>query len=384
MPTVRFTGITVWKVVFPLRLAFAHNLATRDRAETVIVRVEVEGGAVGYGQALPREYLTGESLESAAADLRLRWWPRVRETEFSVKAGIAGALTALEGIFADADMGRCNASYAALDVAVLDAFGNATGLPVILGDAEKGEPLPLVGVVPAASPRKAFFLARLLKWLGYRHFKVKVGRDAARDVDRIAAVRRATGNGCRIDVDANAAWDWDEAVHRMRDLHSAGITLVEEPLIAEAAAGADFQALERATGMEVMADESLCTVADAESLLDRGSPSWWNIRLAKNGGFIGAMSLGKLAAKRGLKVYGGILVGETGVLAAAGRAAMHGIGAACGEYGFSRVFLRRDPFRGAPAGYRGVLPSPDRTPGLGVRLCRAGLGDKAETLWRDG
>lgn len=384
MPTVRFTGITVWKAIFPLRVTFAHNLATRDQAETLLVRVTTEQGAVGFGQALPRAYLTGETMESAAEDIRRLWWPRVRGLELPVKQGVAGALAALAQVFAGADAARRNASYAALDVAAIDAFGNAAGVPVVLHDAGGVSSLPLVGVVPAASPRKAYILARLLRWLGYRHFKVKVGKDAARDAVRIDVVRRAVGNACRIDADANAAWEWDEAVERMRELRGRGIAVVEEPLLAKAAETADFQALEAATGVEIMADESLCTLADAESLLERGSPSWWNVRLAKNGGFAGVSALGELAEKRALKVYGGILVGETGVLAAAGRAALFGIGAKCGEYGFSRFFLRGDPFRGSPAGYRGILRAPDSgTRGLGIRLRDSGLGGDITLLWNE-
>lgn len=382
--TVAFTNMTVWKAVFPLRISFAHNLAIRNEVETLIVSVGTSTGGVGYGQVLPRSYLTGESIDTALHDIRERWWPGLRGVVIPKSSGWGGALASLRPLYQAADAARATSSYAAVDIAALSAFAASTGIPVWPEKSRTG-PLPLVGVVPAASPVKAALLAGVLKLLGYRHFKVKVGRDADADEARIRSVRARIGSDCRLDADANAAWTWDEAVVRMRALAASGVTLVEEPLDRECAAAADFRELERAVGMRVMVDESLCTLADAKGLLARGSPSWWNLRLAKNGGFSGLSELGALAARHGVSVYGGVLVGETGVLAAAGRAAFFGVGAACGEYGFPRFFLRGDPFRGSPPGYRGTYAVPSNAvSGLDVSLDEAALRKKGEIVWRDG
>jgi L-alanine-DL-glutamate epimerase-like enolase superfamily enzyme len=161
--------------------------------------------------------------------------------------------------------------------------------------------------------------------------------------------------------------------------------LVEEPLRPEEAAGADFTVLERELGLPVMADESLCSLSDARAILARGSPAWWNLRLAKIGGFSGWRELSSLAAERGIAVYGGILVGETSLLAAAARAVWPASGAVCGEYGFPRLFLAGDPFRGGPGGFRGCWTGDSGCrKGLGVRLSRRRLARAAELVWRDG
>lgn len=341
-----FAELEVWRAHFPFRLAFSHNLASRRGADTLIVVLRDSLGRVGYGQVLPRDYLTGETLEGAAEDIRARWWPELTGIALSVNAGAVDLPRALEPLYASADALRLTASFAGVDV--------AAHMIVAEGVSSAGE-FPLIGVISAASPKKAAWLARIMRWLGYRRFKVKVGGDAAADAARLRAVRSVIRDDAWLAVDANAAWNWEEAVDRMRDLSRFQVSLVEEPLVREAAVKADFSRLEEMTGMAVMADESLCTQADAHSLLERGSPSWWNVRLAKNGGVSGVGTLAALARRNGVKLYGGILVGETGALAAAGKCVFPAVGTECGEYGFPRVFLRGDPFRGSPAGYRGTF-----------------------------
>lgn len=329
--------IELWRATFPLRMRFSHNLASRSEAETLVVILTDEQGNAGYGQIIPRSYLTGETLESAAEAVKTRWWPMFRSGQSP------------DAIFQEADSRRENAAYAGMDV----AFHSLVSKTSAAVPAAASESFPLVAVIPALSPKKAAWLARIYRWIGYRRIKLKVTRDAEEDARRVTAVRRAAGQGMWLVADANGAWDYDEAVSRMRGLRRSGIQVVEEPLRREAALCADYKKLEEVAGVSVMADESLVTLSDAERLLGQGSPSWWNLRLAKNGGVTGVAAFAALARAHGVRIYGGILVGETGALAAAGRYVFPRIGAECGEYGFSRVFLRGDPFRGSPSGYFG-------------------------------
>ncbi|MCD8138503.1 MAG: hypothetical protein LUE17_01770 [Planctomycetaceae bacterium] len=356
---LRYTGLTIWRARFPLRLTFSHNLATRSEAETLLVALQTSTGHRGYGQILPRSYLSGETLATALEFLVGDLWPALQTFSLPTAGGEAAWRDAVHSLFTHADALRQPAAWAGVDIAGYDAWAGSTGFV-----SAAGKSVSLVGVIPALGPRKAWMLAKTLRLLGYRYFKVKVGRDAGQDDARLAAVRKAIGSGW-LAADANAAWEPDEAVARMRGLSRWGVAVVEEPLTPAAAAGADYRRLEADTGLATMADESLCTLADAQDLIERGRPSWWNVRLAKNGGLSGYRALARLAAGTGATVYGGILVGETGVLAAAGRVAWRDGSCLLGEYGFSRAFLKNDPFRGSPAGYRGSMDMA-ATGGLGV------------------
>jgi len=85
--------------------------------------------------------------------------------------------------------------------------------------------------------------------MGYRAFKVKVGRyDLDDDVERIEVGFKTAGKGIRIMVDANQAYNRVEAIRRGRAYQQLGCFWYEEPLVpydhegyAEVAAALDMR-----------------------------------------------------------------------------------------------------------------------------------------------
>ncbi|MEU4599131.1 o-succinylbenzoate synthase [Nocardia sp. NPDC023988] len=93
------------------------------------------------------------------------------------------------------------------------------------------ERVPVNCIVPAVDPERA---ARIVRESGCATAKVKVADhpdSSAEDLARVAAVRAALGDSGAVRVDANAAWDVETAVRRIRELDSAagGLEYVEQP-----------------------------------------------------------------------------------------------------------------------------------------------------------
>ena len=363
MAPVRMVALDFRRCSFRLRFAFRHNLASRGSVDTILVRAVSSGGKAGFSQILPRTYLTGETIESCLDDLEKRWRSALLDMTFNLDDGAKGALAALAPVYETADSLRRTASFSGVDLAVVDALCREAAISGGEMWGASPPPVDLVGVVSATTPRKAGLMAWLLRRFGYRRFKVKVGRDAAVDRARLRAVRRAVGSGAWLAIDANAAWTAEEALERLASYREFSPALVEEPL--QPGSGVSLGEIEKQSGVAVMADESLCTLEDAKKLLAEGSPSWWNLRLGKIGGFSGLAALSNLASENGVKLYGGVLVGETSCLAAASRASMGLAGYQCMEYGFPRILVAGDPFRGGPGGFDG-LARPLAGIGLGV------------------
>lgn len=87
------------------------------------------------------------------------------------------------------------------------------------------ERIPVNVTVPAVAPDEA---AALVEASGCTTAKVKVG-DAGEEA-RVEAVRAALGPGGNVRVDANAAWDVDTAVRRIRVLARYDLEYVEQPV----------------------------------------------------------------------------------------------------------------------------------------------------------
>lgn len=71
---------------------------------------------------------------------------------------------------------------------------------------------------------------RKLQGDGFDAFKLKVGRDSEKDVQRIRFMREAIGPECNLMVDANQYWGIDEAKRHVRQYGSFGLKWVEEPI----------------------------------------------------------------------------------------------------------------------------------------------------------
>lgn len=64
---------------------------------------------------------------------------------------------------------------------------------------------------------------------GFRHIKLKVGRDRADDIRRLRIAREVLGPDRQLMIDANQVWEVDEAIDWLRDLAFARPWFIEEP-----------------------------------------------------------------------------------------------------------------------------------------------------------
>lgn len=68
-----------------------------------------------------------------------------------------------------------------------------------------------------------------LKDRGWKHFKIKVGRDLADDRRRCSVLRREMGDDAHMMIDANQVWDVPQAIEWIRELAPFNPWFVEEP-----------------------------------------------------------------------------------------------------------------------------------------------------------
>jgi O-succinylbenzoate synthase len=128
------------------------------------------------------------------------------------------------------------------------------GWPAPVRDA-----VPVNVTVPAVDAERAH---AIVSASGCRTAKVKIaepGQSEADDLARVEAVRDALGPSGALRVDANAAWDVDTAVARIRALDAAvGLEYVEQPC----ATLGELAALRRRIDVRVAVDEGVRRSAD--------------------------------------------------------------------------------------------------------------------------
>ena len=318
------TGSIASLEVFPLNIpfhrAFVHSKTSRSTSDSVVVRLTGNDGLRGYGEGLPREYVTGEDVAGMVEALQGGVGQALRSRDFvSGEEAVEQVRSFIEGwdgrLTEGSDVVAWNATQCALELALLDwvfrRSGESVGswLSPVRGHVEYS------GVLDAADPLAAQAMAERYLQAGFTNLKLKVGVEG--DVERLEAVRDIAGKDVDIRVDANGAWSAEGAMEALNQLRRFDITAVEQPVAAWDLAG--MRRVREETGLDVIADESLVTLEDARQLTKEKACDMFNVRVSKCGGLISSLRIAEFGLESGVKVQIGAQVGETSILSAAGR-----------------------------------------------------------------
>ena len=363
--------LDVWTYEIPMRIRFEHARAGRDTSTGILVRLMLDDGTAGWGEGIPRDYVTGETLAGAVRVIRTEYADRLADD-----APLATTPVESDGVVH-------NVAWCACELAYLDAVGKSQRRRVadMLAGQLGLKPRRLLrrvsGVLSAGPVEKTRRNLRVMRLLALRDYKLKVGADAGQDEANLSEVNRQLGRGLNrrrgptrrtLRVDANGAWDLQEAVRHAEMLSRFNVITVEQPLAkGQEAALAE---LRRRTPVPIMLDESLLTLAGAERLVGGGQVDLFNIRVSKNGGLVQSLRLADLAHRSGLDFQLGCMVGETGILTAAGRIFLELVGRRVrfSEGSYGRFLLRSDVTRERLSfGYGGFVRAMTG-PGLGVHV----------------
>jgi muconate cycloisomerase len=356
---LRVVEAEILGIAIPFRFAFSHSLAERSVGDGVLLRVSDEDGRSGYGECAPRDYVSGETSRSAI-DALARSVPELLGRRFDSFDDLTREL----GRRGAALPRETHAAFCALELAWLDLGGQVFG-------RSAGEPLGPVctqsvsysGVISASGKQQALKTCELLRKLGVTRAKIKVGAKAAQDLEVLEAVREALGSGASLRVDANGAWDAKTALARLRAFAGSRLAGCAQPCAAGDLAGMAW--LAERSPVPLIADESLVSVLDALRLIAARACHVFNVRISKCGGLLTSARIRDLGREAGIDTMLGAHVGETAILAAAGRhfgARTPGLRFAEGSYG--KLLLEAD-----------VSDALDlRAGGEGPALAGAGLG----------
>ena len=310
-------SVTIYPLQIPFVEAFNHHSAERRHGDSVVVKVVDDAGVEGFGEGVPRPYVTGESpkfmVDHLSRDLVPGLWgrelPVLRERADLVH--VHGLIDQHEPIGVRSD----NACRSALELAILDCCLQRQSMAAADLFDVRGRTVLYSGVISAGSLDTALAHARQMKLVGLRQIKIKVGFPD--DVARVRAIRELFGPAASIRLDANGAWTLPEAVEILCAVAPCDIAAVEEPLVGRETA--DLIRLRQAMPIPVVVDESLVTAADADDLIEKRAVDVFNVRVSKCGGLWRSLEIAARASRAGIGVQVGAQVGETAILSTAGR-----------------------------------------------------------------
>jgi L-Ala-D/L-Glu epimerase len=326
MPTV--TELQLFAVDLPFKVAFRHAAASRTTSESLFLRVGLDNGAQGWGESLPRAYVSGERREGAFALLRDSILPALLGRTFQSLSEVDSFLEKCDGQapaeWVPPEVPQTSA-WCSVDLALLDAFGRAFGEPASLGGqppaADALRSYRYSGVVSAG--RGWPYAVSLLKMRAFRfpHVKLKVEHDGSLPAARTA--RRLLGRRVDLRVDANMAWDAEQALEVIGQLRAVGIRSFEQPVAADDLDG--LARLVRESSAQIVVDEGLTDRDSLQRFITRRACTAANVRISKCGGLVAAHARCREALDAGLLLPVGCQVGESSLLSAAHLTLLHAL-----------------------------------------------------------
>lgn len=272
---------------------FGIATGAQTRAANVLVRVELDDGTAGLGEAAPFPAVSGETQSLALAEVA-RVAPALTGARASRWRALARQLD---------ELGPCASARCAIETAVADALARRAGASLweLFGGAEASLVTDLT--VTTGGVEAAERAARAAAAKGFATIKVKVGgAPFDEDVRRLRAIAGAAP-AARLLLDANAALEASVAVALVASLGAERrrVVLFEQPT-----AAADLEGLRRVreAGLRVAADESARSPESVRALARERAVDTVNLKIMKSGLF-GALEMAACARALGL----GLMIG---------------------------------------------------------------------------
>ncbi|HVV83846.1 MAG TPA: enolase C-terminal domain-like protein [Kofleriaceae bacterium] len=278
---------------------------------------------------------------------------------------IEGAWNAL--VAAVRNLGRpglAATAISAIDASLWDLKAKLLGLPLVTLLGEVRPRAAVYGSGGFTSYSEAELCEQLAGWAagGISRVKMKVGSAPHDDAARVAAARRALGDGPELMVDANGAYHRAQAIGLAHAFAPHGVTWFEEPVSSDDVAGLRCVREREPPGMAIAAGEYGWDAFCFRRLLEAGAVDVLQADATRCLGITGFLAAARLCQAFGVPLSAHCAPTLHAHPACAATPLVHV------EYFHDHVRLERMLFDGFPSGDGGWL-EPDRTrPGLGIEL----------------
>jgi len=344
-------------IALPLAKPMKMANVTIATADNVLVRIEADGGLVGWGEAASAPTMTGDTQGSLVAAIR-HLAPLIIGTD-------AWSGSALMRKLGAALYGNTGA-HSAIELALLDLAGRAAGLPAInlIGGPLRRAVAPM-WLLGNATPAEDAAEARAKLAQGFRFFKVKVGAKSVEgDIASTLAVRDALGIEVPICADANCGFAPADARRYVDATREARLIFLEQPFGPHDLKS--LATLARLSPLPLGADEGIHSLDDVTAHAEAGAGGV-SLKLIKLGGMSAAVEAARLCARLGLSINVAAKIAESSIASAAA------INLACAapsvDWGVSltHFYLAHDIVKTPLKIADGLVALPE-APGLGVEI----------------
>ncbi len=301
------------------QIPFHSPQANRLRADSVIVRIDCGPDGCGWGESAPRPYVSGEDCASVAALIVDRFAPILFNAPIDSLAALQAVLEHLEATCKETGLTAYNSALGAVDLVLLDALERSQRIPPReLFPITRRENLRVSLSVPFL-PLDVIetYFPMFQAHVDIAVLKVLVSEDPEETYARVKLLRHLAHPDTELRLEFNGKTSLAQVRAHLEHLAPLDLSAVEQPLPSGRLDG--LRQLREDYDLNLVADESLVTLEDAERLVQDGAYNIFNIKVSKCGGLLRARKIAELAQRHGIKCQVGTHVGESQLLGIAGR-----------------------------------------------------------------
>ena len=263
--------------------------------------------------------------------------------------------------------GICAMAISAVDTALWDLKARLFDVPLVTLLGQVRNELPIYGSGGFTNYSNEQLEKQLRGWVDQAipRVKIKIGRDAKSDRQRVASARKVIGEDVDLFVDANGAYSRKGALAQARALEEFGVSWFEEPVSSDDLEGLRLIRDELPAGMEVAAGEYGYDTDYFRRMLDAGSVDVLQADATRCCGFTGFLKVEALCDAHHIPLSSHCAPALHVHIGCASPSLRHA------EYFHDHVRIERMIFDGVVEPVAGTLRPGLDCPGLGLTLKRA-------------
>jgi len=288
--TARIASVETFVARYPIVGQFKFfQQPTRD---TVVVKITTESGHVGWGQSVPSPTWSYETIETVRTTIDHHLTPALTGLDLFDHDAIWQTMNRVIAPSFSTGQPICKAG---IDLALFDLAGR------LRGSALRPESsITLSWTIDARTLDEVTAAVAAAQARGFRHFNVKVGRDATFDVAMCREIRQLAPESF-VWVDANGGYDLDTALSVAPKFADLGVAAFEQPLPANRLTG--FRRLREQKALPILMDEPIVSLADLQEFHALDLLDGVAVKIARCGGLSEARRIVEYLQQHGLLFF---------------------------------------------------------------------------------
>ncbi len=267
--------------------------------QTVVVKITADDGTVGWGQSVPTNKWSYETLETVHTTIERYLAPVLIGLDPFDLPAVQKAMDAIIAPSFSTGQPICKAG---IDLAIFDLTGKLLKQTAERRWKHKGRDKILLSWT--LNPKILADIPRLIdegRQRGYRNFNVKVAPDPKFDVEMCRMVKKLVPDGF-LWADANGGYDEATAVEVLPKLAKVGVAVLEQPLKPNKLSG--YLKLQKIGGVPIIMDEGIVSTGELQELIKLKLLDGVAMKPARCGGITEARAQIELCIKEGLMWLG--------------------------------------------------------------------------------